>query len=116
MVVVVVVTALRVGGETFEARGKFEKRGRSHDEECALVFAFAPTFVDRAKDARVPPAARTPNAETRAGETYIIRDTAREGKNLLLAKWERLLLLLLLLPILLLPWWWSPRHARPCWC
>ena len=96
---VVMVTALRISGETFEARGEVRKERKKERRVRACVRV----FVDRAKDARVPPAARTPKAETRAGETYIIHDTAREGENLLLAEWGWLLSPLLLLPILLFP-------------
>ena len=94
----VVVAILGVSGKTFEARGEVGKRGRRHDGE-ALAFAFVLVFVDcahdRGEDARVPPAARTPKAETRAGETHTGGDTTRGGEDLLLAERERLLVLVL---------------------
>ena len=101
VVVVVVVTALRVGGETFEARGEVRKMRKKARRVRACVHDRA--HLRRSSQGRSSPACRT-------GETDIGRDTAREGENLLLAEWGRLLLLLQLLPILLLPpRWWSPR-------
>lgn len=79
-------------------------------------------FYDRGQDTRVPSAARTPQAETRAGRSHIGSDTARR-EDLFLDERGRLLILLLLvistLVILLvvtllvviplvvvLQWWW----------
>jgi len=55
--VVVVGGILRIGGETFEARGGSQK-GRRNDGKRALAFALVLVFVDRVhdrgQDTRVP--------------------------------------------------------------
>jgi len=94
----VVVVVLRIGAETFEARGEV-RIGRRHDGKRVLALAFVVVFVDRAhdrsQDTRVPSTARGAKAETRAGETQPAGDTARGGEGLFLSERERLLLLLL---------------------
>ena len=94
----VVVVVLRIGAETFEARGEVRIR-RRYNRKCVLALAFVVVFVDRAhdrsQDTRVPSAARGAKAETRVGETQTGGDTARGGEALFLSERERLLLLLL---------------------
>jgi len=103
--VVVVGAILRIGAETFEVGGEV-RIGRRHNRKRVLALAFVLVFVNRAhnrgQDTRVPSAARSAKAETRAGETQTGGDTARGEERLFLAEWERLLLLLVISILLVL--------------
>jgi hypothetical protein len=107
--VVVVGAVLRIGAEIFEARGEV-RRGRRHDGKRVRAPVSVDRAHDRSQDARVPSAACTPEAETRASEAH-----AERGRPLLLVLLWLVISTLLILLLLLLWWWLSFRVcARPC--